>query len=94
MQPKFLTFLQCSFDKNWQPVPINYVTPEQQFIIVRMSPLKCKIESGKIQLLDMSYKEVKIEFKLDSIVCVGSGMLYCDAEDIIDTTINDAPTNL
>jgi hypothetical protein len=94
LQPKFLTFLQCSFDTNWQPTAINYLSPEQQFIIVRMSPLKCITESGKIQLLDMSYKEVKIEFKLGSIVGVGSGMLFCDAEDIIDTTIQDAPINL
>jgi len=94
MQAKFLTFLQCSFDTNWQPMPINYLSPEQQFIIVRMSPFKCITESGKIQLLDMSYKEVKISFNLDSIVGVGSGMLFCDAEDITDTTISDAPTNL
>jgi len=38
MQPKFLTFLQCSFDKNWESMPINYLSPQQQFIIVRMSP--------------------------------------------------------
>lgn len=59
-----------------------------------MSPLKCNRESGNIQLLDISYKEVKIEFKLNSIVGVGSGMLYCDAEDIIDTAVHDAPMNL
>lgn len=55
-----MPFLQCTFDKNWTPVPANSLTPEQQFIIVRMSPLKCKAESSKIQLLDMSYKEVKL----------------------------------
>ena len=51
MEPKFLTFLQCSFDTNWQPMPINYLSPQQQFIIVRMSPLKCikEDEFGKIQ---------------------------------------------
>jgi hypothetical protein len=51
MEPKFLTFLQCSFDTNWQPMPINYLSPQQQFIIVRMSPLKCikEGEFGKIQ---------------------------------------------
>lgn len=39
----------------------------------------------------MSYKEVKLTFKLGSIVGVSSGMLYCNSEDVIDTSITDAP---
>ena len=42
----------------------------------------------------MSLKEVKITFKQDAIIGVGSGMLYCNAEDIIGITITDALTNL
>lgn len=94
LEPKFITFLQCTFDKNWVAVPANYLTPEQQFILVRMSPFKCNTDLSKIQLLDMSYKEVKLTFKLGSIVGVSSGMLYCNSEDVIDTSINDAPMRL
>jgi hypothetical protein len=94
LEPKFITFLQCTFDKNWEAVPSNYLTPEQQFILIRMSPFKSKIDSSKIQLLDMSYKEVKLVFKLGSIVGVSSGMLYCNSEDVTDTSITDAPMRL
>jgi len=76
------------FDKNWISVPANDLSAQQLYILIRMSPLKSNIEGSKIQILDMLNQEVKMTFKLGSIVGVGSGMLYCDAEEVLDTRIN------
>lgn len=39
----------------------------------------------------MSYKEIRITFKKTAVVGVGNVMFYCDATEVIDTTINDSP---
>jgi hypothetical protein len=51
--------------------------------------LKSNTEGSKIQIVDMLKQEVKMTFKMVSIVGVGSGMLYCDAEKVLDTVIDE-----
>ena len=45
-------------------------------------------------ILDMSYKEIRIKFKETAIVGVGNGMFYCDATEVVDTTMKDSPMML
>jgi hypothetical protein len=45
----------------------------------------------RINLIDMSLKEVRLQFRTEASVGVGNGMLYCNAVDVIDTQIRDTP---
>jgi hypothetical protein len=42
----------------------------------------------------MSYKEIRIKFKETAIVGIGNGMFYCDATEVVDTTMKDSPMML
>ena len=46
---------------------------------------------AKINLVDMSLKEVRLQFRTEASIGVGNGMLYCNAVEVIDTQITDAP---
>jgi hypothetical protein len=44
---------------------------------------------AKLNLIDISLKEVRLQFRTEALVGVGNGMLYCNAVDEIDTQITD-----
>jgi hypothetical protein len=58
-----------------------------------MSRLQAINDNARVNVLDMSYKEVKLDFKRSSIIGIGNGMFYCDAQDVTETSIMDFPTN-
>jgi hypothetical protein len=59
-----------------------------------MSRLRSEESGATANILDMSYKEIRIKFKETAIVGVGNGMFYCDATEVVDTTMKDSPMTL
>jgi len=45
MQPKFFTFMQCTFDDNWKDTPINEPPAERQYLAENMARLRSRIRS-------------------------------------------------
>ena len=91
VQPKFINFIYCTFDTSWKPISIDKLAEELQWTLERMSRFKSLKQEAIVNLTDMTYKEVKIKFNKSSIVGVGNGLFYCDATDVIDTKIIEAP---
>jgi hypothetical protein len=95
MQPKFFTFMQCTFGKDeWDAVSISTLTGDAtslQWIMEHMSRFKSRSDGARVNLLDLSYKEVKMKFKVNSVVGVGNGMFYCDSAEVTDTKMSNAP---
>jgi hypothetical protein len=90
-QPKFITFMQCMLGKNqWKSISIDKLTPEKAWIMERMSRFQSIANEARANILDMSYKYIKLKFKEGSIIGVGSNMFYCDAQDVTDTKVDDA----
>ena len=48
-------------------------------------------DGARVNILDISYKETKLVFKLNAVVGVGNGMFYCDSTEVADTKVSDAP---
>jgi hypothetical protein len=91
IQPKFISFMQCTLGKeHWNSISIDKLTVEQQWIMERMSRFQSIINEASVTILDMSYEEIKLKFKEGSIIGVGSNMFCCDAQDVMDTKVNDA----
>ena len=92
MQSKFFTFLQCTFGNGqWKPISISPLVNEQRWIVENMSKFRSSSDKAKVNILDMSYKEIKLTFKANAVVGVGNGMFYCDSTDVADTKVSDAP---
>jgi hypothetical protein len=84
--------MQCSFDDNWIVVPINRLPPQKQWITERMARLRSEVQGATANILDLSYKEIRLKFVSSAIVGVGNGMFYCDSNEVLDTKIKDSPT--
>ena len=78
MQPKFLTFMQCTFYESWKVIPINELPAERQYVTENMVRLRYEDSGATPNNLDMSYKEIRITFKKTAVVGVGNGMFYCE----------------
>lgn len=90
IQPKFFTFMQCTFgNSEWDS--ISKLSNEKQWIMERMSRFRSRLDGARVNILDMSYREIKMKFKKDAIVGVGDGMFYCDSTDATETKITDSP---
>ena len=91
MQPKFITFIQCTFDNKWRHAAGSEARQEES-VAMRNMTIFCSIETdAKINLIDMNLKEVRLRFRTEAFLGVGNGMLYCNAVDVIDTQITDTP---
>jgi hypothetical protein len=86
--------MQCTFDRNRTVVPINDLLGELQWITERMARFRSNISGATANILDMSYKEIRINFKKSAVIGIGNGMFYCNASEVIETKISDSPTVL
>jgi hypothetical protein len=91
MQPKFITFIQCTFDNKWKHAVGSEAGQEENMAIRNMTVFSSTETDAKINLIDMNLKEVRLQFRTEASVGVGNGMLYCNGVDVIDTQIRDAP---
>jgi hypothetical protein len=91
MQPKFITFIQCTFDNKWRHATGSEAGPEENMALRNMIAFRSVETDAKINLIDMNLKEVRLQFRTEASVSVGNGMLYCNEVDIIDTQIRDTP---
>jgi hypothetical protein len=84
--------MQCTFgNAQWESMSIDQPPAAIQWIMERMSRFKARVDGATVNILDMSYKEVKIKFRTNAIVGVANGMFYCDSSDVSETKIADAP---
>lgn len=86
--------MQCTLDDNWKIIPISELPAERHYLTENMARLRSKESGATANILDMSYKEIRITFKETAVVGVGNGMFYCDATEVIDITINNSPMTL
>lgn len=94
MQPRFITFMQCTFDNKWRHATGSEVGQEENMAMRNMVVFRSVETDAKINIIDMNLKEVRLRFRTEASVGVGNGMLYCmHAVDIIDTQIRDTPSN-
>lgn len=86
--------MQCTLDDNWKIIPISELPGERHYLTENMTRLRSKESGATANILDLSYKEIRITFKETAVVGVGNGMFYCDATEVIDITINNSPMTL
>jgi hypothetical protein len=91
MQPKFITFIQCTFDNKWRHVVESDEGQEKNIAMRNMVVFRSTETDAKINLIDMNLREVRLQFRTEASVGVGNGMLYCNAVDVIDTHITYVP---
>jgi hypothetical protein len=91
MQPKFITFMQCTFDNKWRHVAEIESGQEENIAMRNMTVFRLTETDAKINLVDMNLKEVRLHFRTETSVGIGNGLLYCNAVDVIDTQITDTP---
>jgi hypothetical protein len=91
MQPKFITFIQCTFDNKWRHVVGSDEGQEENMAMRNMVVFRSTETDAKINLIDMNLKEIRLQFRTEASVGVGNGMLCCDAVDVIDTQITNTP---
>jgi hypothetical protein len=61
MQPKFITFIQCTFGKDeWEHAAGSDAGVREGVAMRNMVILRSSADTAKINLLDMNLKEVKI----------------------------------
>ena len=91
MRPKFITFIQCTFDNKWRHATGSDKGQEENMAMRNMVVFRSTETDAKINLIDMNLKEIRLQFRTEALVGVGNGMLYCNAVDVIDTQIMDTP---
>jgi hypothetical protein len=91
MQPRFITFMQCTFDNKWRHAVGSDEGQEENMAMGNMVVFRSTETDAKINLIDISLKEVRLKFRTEASVGVGNGMLYCNSVDVIDTKIRDTP---
>ena len=91
MQPKFITFIQCTFDNKWRHVVGSDEGQEENMAMRNMVVFRSTETDAKINLIDMNLKEIRLQFRTEALVGVGNGMPYCNGVDVIDTQIRDTP---
>jgi hypothetical protein len=91
MQPRFITFMQCTFDNKWRHATGSEPGQEENMAMGNIVVFRSVETDAKINLIDMNLKEVKLQFRTEASVCVGNGILYCNTIDMIDTQIADTP---
>jgi hypothetical protein len=87
MQPRFITFMQCTFDNKWRHTTGSEAGQEESMAMRNMVLFRSVETDAKINLIDMNLKEVRLQFRTEASVGVGNGMLYCNTVDVIDTHI-------
>ena len=92
MQPKFITFIQCTFDNKWRHVVGSDEGQEENMAMRNMVVFRSTETDAKINLIDMNLNEIRLQFRTEASVGVGNGMLYCNGVDVIDTQIADTPS--
>lgn len=93
MQPKFITFVQCTFGKDeWNHAAGSEAGGMENMAMRNMVIFKPGVDSARINLLDMTMKEVRLLFEKGTFVGVGDGLLYFHADKVLDTKISDPPS--
>jgi hypothetical protein len=75
MQPKFITFMQCTFDNKWRHVAEIESGQEENIAMRNMTVFRLTETDAKINLVDMNLKEVRLKFRTEASVGIGNGML-------------------
>ena len=91
MEPKFITFIECTFDNKWRHVVGSDEGQEVNMAMRNMVVFRSTETDAKINLVDMNLKEIRLQFRTEASVRIGNGMLYCNGVDVIDTQIRDTP---
>lgn len=87
MPPLFVTFLQCSFDDNWQFMAKKAYVSGQVWDMERFTKLSAKKHDASVNLVDASKREIRMKFIGSAIVGVSDGMFYCNSDDVRDTKV-------
>lgn len=56
-----------------------------------MAKFRAGKDNATVNVLDMSYKNHRIQFKEASSVGIGNGVIYFDSQNVTSTKISDAP---
>jgi len=91
IEPKFIAFLQVSFDKNWQAPSDDRLYPHERKIMWHMAKLRANKDKATVSVLDMSYKLHQIQFREAASVGIGNTVIYFDSQNVIDTKVTEAP---
>ena len=86
-QHSFISFARLSFNKDWKAVPDNGLSEEEILITWNMRKLRSMAYSAALTILDNYYKEIIINFNGHSLVGVGSGVIYFNGKDVVDSKI-------
>ena len=91
MEPKFITFIQCTFDNKCRHAARSDEGQEKNMEMRNMIVFRSTETDAKINLIDMNLKEVRLQFRSEALVGIGNGMLYCNGVDVIDIQIRNTP---
>lgn len=91
MEPKFITFIQCTFDNKWRHAARSDEEQEKNMEMRNMIVFRSIESDAKINLIDTNLKEVRLQFRSEALVGIGNGMLYCNGVDVIDIQIRNTP---
>jgi hypothetical protein len=70
MQPRFITFMQCTFDNKWRHTA--GIEAEKEENMVNMVVFRSVETDAKIDLIDMNLKEIRLQFRTEASVAVGN----------------------
>jgi hypothetical protein len=59
MQPRFITFIQCTFDRNWRHTTGSEAGQEESMAMRNMVLFRSVETDAKINLIDMNLKEIR-----------------------------------
>jgi hypothetical protein len=71
MQPKFITFIQCTFDNKWKHAAGIEAGQEENIAIRNMTVFRLTETDAKINLIYKNLKEVRLQFRTEALVGVG-----------------------
>ena len=71
MQPKFITFIQCTLDNKWKHAVRSEAGQEENMGIRNTTVFRLTETDAKINLIYMNLKEVRLQFRTEALVGVG-----------------------
>ena len=60
MQPRFITFMQCTFDNKWRHAAGSDEGQEENMTMRNMTVFRSTETDAKINLIDMNLKDIRL----------------------------------
>ncbi len=89
-EAKFIAFLQLTFDNQWYAPSDDRLFQYEKRIMWHMAKLQALADGAKLNVLDVNYKMQRLQFKANSAVGVGNGVLYFNSQHVTHTEVEDA----